>query len=217
MKSLIIIMLLLVQPLIAQINPPEKKSVSTGVIYSLLVPGMGEMYAGQYGTGKYFTVAEGALWLTLLAFDRQGSWLEADAHNFAAQHAQVNLNGKSEQYFVDIGNFNSVYAYNQQVLRDRDVHKLYDEQSAYKWTWDSPANRDIYRDRIVSSNQMFNNTRFVAAAIAVNHVVSAINAARLIIANNKNAEQSEIIDIHASVTGGYLHPDGIMISFKKSF
>src|SRR4030067_702992 len=41
---------------------PEKKKPILGILYSLLLPGMGELYADSYSSGKYFTVAEGALW-----------------------------------------------------------------------------------------------------------------------------------------------------------
>ena len=44
----------------------EKKSVGLGIIYSLLLPGMGELYADAYNTGKYFTIADGVLWGTLI-------------------------------------------------------------------------------------------------------------------------------------------------------
>jgi hypothetical protein len=219
MRSILLVILASVQPLIAQtgLQPEEeKKSVPQAVMYSLVLPGMGELYAGEYGIGKYFTIAEGALWATLLGFDRYGTWLQDDSRSFAAQHAGITTAGKSDQYFMDVGNFNSVVDYNEQMLRDRDPHKLYDEQS-FRWFWDSPANRQIYRDRRVSSDQMFNDTRFVAAAIAVNHIVSAINAARLVIAHNKSLESSSSIDIRATVIGGFEHPNGIMISFVKSF
>ncbi|MBI3766470.1 MAG: hypothetical protein HY277_08215 [Ignavibacteriales bacterium] len=197
----------------------EKKSVTTAVLYSMLLPGMGEMYVGNYGMGKYFTIAEGALWITLLGFDRYGNWIQDDARNFAAQHAQAKIDGKDEQFFIDIGNDNDVYAYNQRILQNRDEHKVYSEDpnAGFYWKWDAPTNREFYREERVSSNQMFNNTRFVAAAIGVNHLVSAINAARLAISHNKNIDHAEILEIKAKVIGGFSAPDGIMISFSKRF
>jgi hypothetical protein len=194
-----------------------KKSVATAALYSFLLPGMGEMYTDNYSMGRYFTIAEGTLWLTLLGIDRYAAWLQDDARSFAVQHAGITLNGKNDRYFIDIGNFDDVQSYNQQVLRDRDLQKLYNESSSSYWKWDSPANREEYRSLRVSSDQWFNSTRFVAAAIALNHLISAINAARLTIAYNKGTDRADLIDVHARVVGGIAHPEGIVVSFSKSF
>lgn len=197
----------------------ERKSVAQAALYSFLLPGMGELYTGNYGMGKYFTVAEGALWIGLFGVDRYARWLQDDAYNFAAQHAGVNVAGKSEQYFVDIGNDSDIYAYNRRILQARSRYLVYDESpgSPYIWKWDSKANLAEYSDRRIASSDMFNNTRFVAAVIAVNHLVSAINAARLAIAHNKNLGQSDLIDVRARLLGSVAAPEGIMISFTHTF
>ncbi|MEJ2103128.1 MAG: hypothetical protein P8X47_00970 [Ignavibacteriaceae bacterium] len=52
----------------------EKKSVGLGIIYSLLLPGMGELYAGDYNTGKYFTIADGVLWGTFIGMNVYSNW-----------------------------------------------------------------------------------------------------------------------------------------------
>ena len=70
----------------------------------------------------------------------------------------------------------------------------------------------------VSSDEMFNNTRFIAAAIAVNHVISAINAARLAISHNHGMGGVGLIDLHADVLGGGIaRPEGIMVTLTKHF
>lgn len=195
----------------------EKKSVGTAILYSVLLPGMGELYAGDYSAGKYFTIAEGALWIALGSVDWYANWLQDDAHQFAAAHAQASIGGKDDRYFIDIGNFPNIYDYNAQALRDRSTNTLYPETPANYWNWDSPTNQGSYRDKRVSSEQMFNNTRFVIAAIAVNHVISALNAARLTAAYNKRADEAQLFDLHAEILGGLAHPDGILLTFSKTF
>ncbi len=197
-------------------GPPEKKNVTTAIVYSLLLPGMGELYTGNYSMGKFFTIAEGALWLTLGAYDWHATSLQDDARRFAIQHAQINLDGKDDQYFVDIGEFQNVYDYNAQILRNREPDKLYNTSTSY-WNWDSNANRQYFDDMRVTSDERFNDMRFVAAAIAVNHIVSAINAARMAIAHNNAISEADQINIHANVIGGLAHPNGIMISLSKQF
>ena len=40
----------------------QKKNTGLAILYSALLPGMGELYAGDYSSGKYFTIADGVLW-----------------------------------------------------------------------------------------------------------------------------------------------------------
>lgn len=194
-----------------------KKSVPLAVLYSLLLPGMGELYAGDYSSGKYLTAAEGALWLTLIGFDRYGTWLRNDARTFAGQHANVNIEGKNTRYFVDIGNYNTIYDYNEQMLRDRNPYRLYAANSTYAWAWDTRSNREYFRDLRIKSDNMFNSINFVAAAIAVNHIVSAINAARIAMSYNTSIDPASSLEIRAGVMGGISDPHGITISIIKTF
>ena len=195
----------------------EEKSLGTAILYSLALPGMGELYAGDYSSGKYFTIAEGAGWITLIAFDRYASWVQSDARSFAVQHAGVTISGQGDQFYANIGDYADVQSYNIEMLRERDAFSLYNERSVYSWKWDTPQNLQSYRDQRILSDTWFNNTRFVVAAILANHVISAINAARLTIsANNRHAESGSL-DIHAGVTGNPLKPDGICLSFTRTF
>lgn len=195
----------------------ERKSVAKAALYSLLLPGMGEMYAGDYGSGKYFTIAEGALWITLGSVHWYASWLQNDARSFAIQNAHISVARGDDQYFIDVGNFVSTATYDEQAGRDRQYFKIYGPTSPYRWQWDSPEVREQYRLLRVSSDEMFNNTRFIAAAIAVNHVISAINAARLAISHNHGMGGVGLIDLHADVLGGITRPDGIMVTLTKHF
>jgi hypothetical protein len=197
-------------------NVSGKKNVTLAVLYSLLLPGMGELYAGNYSTGKYFTIAEGGLWITLGAVQWYATGLQDDARRFAVQHAQINLDGKDDQYFVDIGEFQNINDYNEQILRNRDAHKVYDLQTFY-WNWDSDANRGTFDDLRVASDEKFNDVRFVAAAIGVNHLISAINAARIAISHNHSVHEASLLNMKAGVLGGLAHPNGIVISVSKNF
>ena len=195
----------------------EKKNVALAAFYSFLLPGMGELYAGDYSSGKYFTIAEGLLWITLGAVEIQANSMQADARAFAVQNAGVSPDGKDDEYFVDIGDFNNVYSYNTAVSRVRQFHKMYNPQSSYAWQWNVDANRTVYRDMRVASDEMYNNEKFVVGVIVLNHLVSAVNAIRVTLAHNKEVATSETIDIHASLLGTINRPDGIMLSFNKRF
>jgi hypothetical protein len=193
-----------------------KKSVGLAVIYSLLLPGMGELYAGDYSSGKFFTGADGVLWLSLYAVDAHANSIQDDARTYAALHAGFDPAGKDDEYYSDVGNFNDVYAFNEQVLRDRDAYKLYDPTSPDYWKWDAESNREVYRGQRVEADGMFNNTRFVVAGLLANRVLSAINAARIVIAGNNAAGGGEV-GIGATILGGPVHAHGIALSITRAF
>lgn len=197
-------------------DAPGRKSVGLAVIYSLLVPGMGELYAGGFGSGKYFLGAEGLLWLTYAAFDIRAGALRNDSRSFASVHAGASPSGKNDQFFVDVGNFMTLADYNDKKLRDRDELKVYDPALGYAWSWDTNASRSAYRDMRVRSEEVYNNRRFVVAAILINHMASAINAARAAISHNKDVGPLlGDVSFEAHVLGGFDHPQGIQITFNK--
>ncbi|TAK64000.1 MAG: hypothetical protein EPO24_03625 [Bacteroidetes bacterium] len=194
-----------------------KKSVAAAVALSLLLPGLGEWYAGDYSSGKYLSMAEGGLWLTWASFRLYGDWIQNDARTYAVQHAGITTDNKDDQYFIDIGNFVSVDAYNEQVLRDRDDDKVYDANSHYNWNWDTDNNREQYRQLRVQSDKVYNNANFVIAAIIVNHVISGINAARTATKHNNAIDETGGLNFQASPLGTLAAPSGIILTATYQF
>jgi hypothetical protein len=195
-----------------------RKSPGLAVIYSLLLPGMGEWYTGDMSSGKYFLIGEGVLWLSYAAFEISGNDLRDASRSFAVSHAGVNTSGKDDQYFIDLGNFLSIDDYNAKKLRDRDIAKLYDPAAGYAWQWDSDAARAAYRSDRVRSETMYNSRKFVGAAILINHVASAINAARAAISHNSaiGAVLKDVL-VGVRVTGPAGRPDGMEMTITRTF
>ncbi|MBM2840980.1 MAG: hypothetical protein HW412_1508 [Bacteroidetes bacterium] len=199
-------------------EPRKKKTTGLAAIYSLLLPGMGELYAGNFESGKYFLIAEGALWLTYATFEIHGNQLRDDSRAFARAHAGVNPAGKEEQYFIDIGNFLNIDEYNDKKLRDREPERLYNPADGFAWQWDSDFSRATFRDQRIASENMYNNRKFIIAAVLINHVGSAINAVRGAIIHNKSLNDTlGELDIRADVMGGWIRPHGIMLTMTKKF
>ncbi len=196
----------------------SRKSAGLAALYSLVIPGMGELYAEGFSSGKYFLIAEGGLWLTYAAFEIHGNDLRDGARTFAAARAGVAIGGKDEQFFVDVGNFITMDEYNEKRLRDRQPERLYSAASGEYWRWDTENSRLTYREQRVSSEQMYNNRKFVAAAIVINHVVSAINAARAAISYNSSLESSlGSLEFSSRVLGGAGREHGVLVTVSKTF
>lgn len=192
----------------------SKKSAGLAVLFSLLVPGMGELYAEGFSSGKYFLIGDAVLWLTYAVIDIQGTAMRDDARAFAVSRASVQAGGKNDQFFVDVGNFQSIDEYNDKKLRDREPSRLYDPAAGYAWRWSTEQERLDFRGQRVASENMFNNRKFVGAALLLNRIASAINAARAAAAFNNALDR---IDVGATILGNPGMAHGVALSLTARF
>ena len=195
----------------------EKKSVGLGIVYSLLLPGMGELYADSYGTGKYFTIADGILWGTLIGMNAYSGWQEDNYKTYAASTASViNDDAKDEDFYANIGDYTSVYTYNDQKALERNYDEMYDEQ-VYFWKWNTTDERRTYRDMWNSSETASNNMRFVVGGLILNRIISAINAARLVSSYNKGLEKEVSWNFSVGFMNTPYLPTSLALNVQKSF
>lgn len=194
----------------------EKKNPALAILYSMLLPGMGELYAGDYSSGKYFTIADGALWGAFAGFEIYGKWKENDYKSFAESKGGVNLSGKEAEYFANIGIYQSIDDYNAAMELNRDFDKTYNT-AAYYWKWGDNDQRKEYRDLWSSSESAFTNVRFVVGALILNRLISAVNAVRLVSAYNKNLSQEVTWNVSVGLNENPTLPTSITFNFVKSF
>ena len=194
----------------------SQKSVVVAVIASLILPGMGEWYAGSFESGKYNLIAEGGLWLAYSGFRMHANWLQQDAQTFADQHAGANFDNKDDQYSVNIGNFISTDEYNQAKLRNRENDLVYIGDQ-YQWQWDSDANRAQFKDLRIRSAEIKNNAKFIIGAVVINHLLSAFSAGRKAAAYNRSLSLLDKIEIQTYALNNGTHVDGIGLSITTKF
>lgn len=193
----------------------ERKNPGLAVIYSLLLPGMGELYAGSYSSGKYFTIAEGALWLTYIGFNSYGNWQRDRYKAFAASNGGVNTSSKDADYFANISEYDNIYEYNYQQALNRNYSGVYDVNKYY-WNW-TDQDRKTYRDMWSSSEGAFNNIRFVVGALILNRILSVIDAVRLVGRYNDNLEQNVGWNLSVGVINRSAIPSGLTLNFQTQF
>ena len=166
----------------------QRKSPALAILYSVLLPGMGELYAGRYDSGKYFTIAEGVLWGTFTGFELYGNWQANNYKSFAVSNGGVNLAGKGSDYFATIANYQSITDYNKAMNLQGAYPLVYNTTTLY-WNWGNDNQRTTYKSMWTSSEQAYNNVRFVVGAMILNRLISAINAVRFVSAYNKSLSQ----------------------------
>jgi hypothetical protein len=86
----------------------------------------------------------------------------------------------------------------------------------YYWKWNSNEERRTYRDMWTSSEQTFNDLRFVVGAMLLNRIVSAINAVRLVSAYNKNLESEVSWNVSLEVENKINLPTSLNIYFHTA-
>jgi len=166
-----------------RVSPVENKAHSglnfKPVLASLVMPGWGEYQMGHSGWAKGFVLSEVMLWLSYAGITRYSRVLEKDYQAYAALHAGVNPAGKDEQYWIDIGNANNIYQFNERRRIQRNLEATYPETDAYYWQWDTEANRFHYGDLRDRQYRWERATIFVFSGMILNRLFSAINVIRL--------------------------------------
>lgn len=190
------------------------KSVLLAIGLSLVLPGMGELYAGNFSSGRYQLAADGALWVTYAGFVFHGDWIRDDARTFAVQHAGADFRGKAEAFDVDLGNFANVEGYNLVRLRNREYDRLY-IAAGDAWHWDSEESRLRFRRLRIRSDEMYQNSKFVVGALIVNRLISAFVAARS--AGRYNRELTDGWRLKAQADGGLFETYGMKLVLTKDF
>jgi len=202
--------------LIKENSTTNKKNPGLAILYSLLLPGMGELYAGNYQSGKYFTMADGVIWGVLAGFNIYGDWQEENYRAFAKSNANVDLTGKTSEFFANIGSHLSVDDFNRIQELNRDFEKVYNTTSHY-WKWLSNDQRREYRNMWSSSEQAYNNVRFAVGALLLNRLISAINAVRLVTAFNKNISEENNLQVSFGINQTATLPNYLSINFHTKF
>lgn len=195
---------------------PEKKKPALAIIYSLLLPGMGELYADSYSSGKYFTIAEGALWGVFIGMNTYGSWQKNRYKSFAVSNAGITTEGKDKEYFGTISEYLNINDYNDEKALERHFDEMYSADKYY-WNWQNPEDREKYRSMWVSSEQTFNDIRFVVGGMILNRLASAINAVRLVAAYNKNLDEEVSWNFSVGISHPINLPSHITLNLQKSF
>ena len=194
----------------------KKKNSGLAILYSLLLPGMGELYADAYDSGVYFTVADGVLWGTYIGMNAYGNWKQDRYISYAQNKAGITTDNKDDAYYATISQYLNIEDYNNEKAFERNFDEMYNTNQ-YFWKWNSNEERKSYRSMWVSSEQTFNNVRFVVGALLLNRVISAINAVRLVSKYNKNLSEEVGWNVSVGVQNNPDNTSSYKINFITSF
>jgi len=144
---------------------------------SLLIPGWGQYSQGRKNQALLFFGLEVSFWGGMAGVQAYGKSLEGDYRAYAVSHADIDASGKTHDFYVNIGNYDNQSEYNAAQQISRDYEALYIGEEYY-WQWDSDGNRETFDNLRVKSDLYKNSAIYFAGAIVINHLASAIDAAR---------------------------------------
>ena len=175
----------------------HRKSARKAFFLSLLIPGSGEYYVGQKGYTKGFVAAEAVIWSAALYNQYQGDMRRRDYIAYAAQQAGSNPGRTDDFYYQNIYEWDNSFWYNEDQWRQaialypydpaaREAYvadKLYSEEDS--WDWQNDDQMNYYRGLRVKSRNYLHRVSYSVGASVLNHMLSAVNAARLAKRYNK--------------------------------
>ncbi|HOH08377.1 MAG: hypothetical protein BWY77_01246 [bacterium ADurb.Bin431] len=192
----------------------DEKSRGKALMLSFLLPGLGEHYAGAGTKAKIFLGTEISLWLGYAGFLTWSDWRHDEMESYAARHAGVNPAGKSDTYYANIGNYDTIQQYNEAKLRQRNLNDYYRDLDAWHWEWDSAANRERFDQLRISSDKARNRGTFVLGAILANHLISAIDAVWSV--NRYNDSQASRVEWNLQFGDSRIQPH-LLLSMQRHF
>jgi len=155
----------------------ESKSVGRAVLYSALLPGLGQYYNGQHKKARYFVAAELVTWVAWGGFRMYGSYKKDDYIEYGNIHAQAQLEGKSDEFLDWVGFYYDINQYNAEGrVGDRDRPYLADTPENH-WYWQTASEQELYRDLKNMSRESYRRAKFMVGVALLNRVISAIDAA----------------------------------------
>jgi len=166
-------------------------------IKSAILPGWGEYELNKCSRGNFFFTTE-IIGLALTTFSFVKSHNKTTTYQaIAAEHANVITDGKSHQFWVDIGNYDSQIDYNDEHLRWREFDNLYPNEANWDWDWDTINKRKEFEDLRIESDRLKLVGKFFIGGIVLNHIISAIDVYYL-----KNISLNEKVEFSS-----YINPN----------
>lgn len=164
------------------------------MLLSALVPGLGQLHAGEKTWGSVFLLGEIACWTSLIVFETQGSDREDRFVEHAERFAGVeSASGQSDSYYSALATYDrsglpgGPDSYNEIEVRS-EARDLYpddpNQQAAYiaeheiqgplAWDWDTEDHRFEYADLRIASETSYHRANYAIAGLVAGRVLSVL-------------------------------------------
>lgn len=163
-------------------------STRRAVLYSFLLPGLGDHYLGRSGRAKFFFTAEAAIWTSFIVFEVQGYLREDGYKEYALAYGGISSTDHSDEYYRIISQHNSSDDYEASIKQEArfelypdDTHDnleryyLTEQVADFEpWQWPNDEKRREYRDIRQGSRLARRRALYSVAAAVTNRLVSSL-------------------------------------------
>lgn len=175
---------------------PGGPSRAKTILFSALLPGLGQLEAGDRGMGTVFLVGEAVCWTSLAVFRIQGNEREDRYIEYAERFAGVvDASGQSNDYYGNLAQYDrsgepgGPGSYNEMEVR-LPARELYPGDPARQedyiiensitgdqaWDWESDDLRYEYADIRVASETAYHRSEYAVAGLVVGRILSVLHA-----------------------------------------
>ncbi|MBD3298479.1 MAG: hypothetical protein GF341_07490 [candidate division Zixibacteria bacterium] len=195
----------------------DKVNVTKAAVYSLLLPGAGQWYAGDKNRAGVFLAGEGVMWAAFAYFKTVQTAKQDDYEAYALANAGINPEGKDDDFYRILSFYNSREEYNSAGRIIDPSRPYYPNNEYWDWRWRSAADLEQYRDLRNQRAEARNRSRFALGALVVNRLLSAFDAWQVAKSVNRQARM-EVTGWKVDVKGKPFGSDPkVMVTFKRKF
>lgn len=181
---------------------------------SMAFPGWGHYYVDKsnWARGKYHAAAEFGLILSYTGFSIYSNNVQQNWFSYGRHEAGVPIKGRSREFQLAVGDFNSLEAYNDYQLRRRNWDQLFEDTPENRWKWSSTKERSRYNDMRSRFERIDQQLPALLGMMVVNRIISGISA------YNRAKKRVESGSLTSSVyVSPYQFADGLVANVKIDF
>ncbi len=169
----------------------DKINVTKATLFSFVLPGAGQWYAGEHDRAGIFLASEGLAWAAFGYFETVGAIKRTDYKAFARANAGIDPTGKDDTFYRILSFYDSREEYNSAGRIIDPTRPYYPNVSYWDWQWKTAGNLEEYRTLRNQSNEAFNRGKFALGALLLNRLVSAVDAWRTAKSVNRRARMEQ--------------------------
>lgn len=157
----------------------SSKSTKLALAAAILLPAASQQYLGKPNAAMTYLSVDMFALVGAVFCERYSGRLSDDSRGFAGQYAGANASRKSGTYWENVGNFESVEAYNEAVRLDRiGSEKIYNDESQF-WYWEDSTFQNEYVKMRKRAQKFHLASSFCIGAMVLNRIVSFVHVRSL--------------------------------------
>jgi hypothetical protein len=190
-----------------EVDVPQWRSETGAAALSAVVPGAGQIYAGQERRGLVMLVAEIGGWTARQVWRHRGRALRTDARAYAGSPLDASSRWSFQRWTAathqDPSELSALYygdreAFDQKIAND----------PLYRSGWASEDARSEFGGLRRTSDARYRNARYTSAALWIHHLLSAFDALQIARLHNLPLGR----DVGLGVRTGWDHGDPALVA-----